>query len=65
MFNALQIRIGVRLQHRLLFDEKGMLAVEHGLIVGLIAVVILGAAGGIGGTLLGWFGEINGGLSSP
>ncbi len=65
MFNALLTRIGVTLQSKLVSDEKGATAVEYGLIVGLIAVVIIGAVGTLGGTLLGWFNDINTGLSTP
>lgn len=65
MFNALLTRIGVTLQSKLVNDEKGATAVEYGLIVGLIAVVIIGAVGTLGGTLLGWFNDINGGLTTP
>ena len=65
MFNALLTRIGVTLQSKLVSDEKGATAVEYGLIVGLIAVVIIGAVGTLGGTLLGWFNDINSGLGTP
>jgi pilus assembly protein Flp/PilA len=65
MFNALLTRIGVTLHSKLVSDEKGATAVEYGLIVGLIAVVIIGAVGTLGGTLLGWFNDINTGLSAP
>jgi pilus assembly protein Flp/PilA len=65
MFNALLTRIGVTLQSRLVDDEKGATAVEYGLIVGLIAVVIIGAVGALGGTILGWFNDINGQLTTP
>jgi pilus assembly protein Flp/PilA len=65
VFNALLTRIGVTLQSRLVVDEKGAAAVEHGLIVGLVAVVIIGAVGTLGGMLLGWVGGDSGGLSSP
>lgn len=65
MFNALLTRIGVTLQSKLVSDEKGATAVEYGLIVGLIAVVIIGAVGTLGGTLLGWFNDINTGLGTP
>ena len=65
MFNALLTRIGVTLQSRLVADEKGATAVEYGLIVGLIAVVIIGAVGTLGRTLFGWFGDINAELSTP
>jgi pilus assembly protein Flp/PilA len=65
MFNALLTRIGVTLQSKLVSDERGATAVEYGLIVGLIAVVIIGAVGTLGGTLLGWFEGINDELSTP
>ncbi len=68
MFNALLTRIGVTMQSKLVAmknDERGATAVEYGLIVGLIAVVIIGAVGTLGGTLLGWFNDINDGLSTP
>ena len=68
MFNALLTRIGVTLQSRLVAiknDDRGATAVEYGLIVGLIAVVIIGAVGTLGGTLLGWFNDINTGLGTP
>jgi pilus assembly protein Flp/PilA len=68
MFNALLTRIGVTAQSKLVAiktDERGATAVEYGLIVGLIAVVIIGAVGTLGGTLLGWFNDINDGLSTP
>jgi pilus assembly protein Flp/PilA len=63
MFNALLTRIGVTLQSKLVSDEKGATAVEYGLIVGLIAVVIIGVVGTLGQTLWGWFNDINTGLS--
>ena len=39
--------------------DKGATAVEYGLIVGLIAAVIIGAVTLLGGTLAGWFDDIN------
>ena len=65
MFNAAMTRIGVAMHTMmtaLVDDDKGATAVEYGLIVGLIAVVIIGAVGTLGGTLLGWFNDINTGL---
>ena len=62
MFNALLTRFGVALQSRLVTvknDEKGATAVEYGLIVGLIAVVIIGAVVTLGGLLNGFFEDIN------
>ena len=38
-------------QDRLRSDEKGATAVEYGLMVGLIAVVIIGAVVALGGKL--------------
>jgi pilus assembly protein Flp/PilA len=40
-------------------DENGATAVEYGLIVGLIAIVIVGAVTILGGTLKGMFEDIN------
>jgi pilus assembly protein Flp/PilA len=62
MFNAAMTRIGVAMQSTLISvkdDEKGATAVEYGLIVGLIAVVINGAVATLGQTLGGWFDNIN------
>lgn len=39
-------------------DEEGATAIEYGLIAGLIAVVIMGAVGGIGTELKNLFNEI-------
>jgi pilus assembly protein Flp/PilA len=65
MFNAQMTRIGVALHTKIasaVSDDKGATAVEYGLIVGLIAVVIIGAVGTLGQTLFGWFSDINGSL---
>ena len=62
MFNSAFARVSAAIQSRLVRDEEGATAVEYGLIVGLIAVVIIGAVGTLGGTLLGWFNDINGQL---
>ena len=61
MFNAQMTRIGVALQSRIVAmkDDEGATAVEYGLIVGLIAAVIIGAVTLLGGTLAGWFDDIN------
>lgn len=40
-------------------DESGATAIEYGLIAALIAVVIIGAVGLLGGTLNGIFTSIN------
>jgi pilus assembly protein Flp/PilA len=45
-------------QDRLKRDEKGATAVEYGLMVGLIAVVIIGAVSLLGEQLLGLFGGV-------
>jgi pilus assembly protein Flp/PilA len=65
VFNALLTRIGFALQSRLVVEERGAAAVERGLIVGLVAVVIIGVVGTLGGMLLGWADGGNGGLSAP
>ena len=65
MFNSALARIGDAIQTRLVRDEEGATAVEYGLIVGLIAVVIIGAVFALGGTLSGFFEDINTGLTNP
>lgn len=40
-------------------NEKGATAVEYGIMVGLIAVVIIVAVSTLGGTLKGFFTTIN------
>lgn len=57
-------RLWVRL-HALRHDDRGATAVEYGLIVGLIAVVIIGAVALLGGSLAGWFGDINTCIANP
>ena len=46
-------------------EETGATAVEYGLIVGLIAVVIIAAVALLGGTLSGFFTKINDKLTTP
>jgi pilus assembly protein Flp/PilA len=46
-------------QDRLKRDEKGATAVEYGLMVGLIAVVIIGAVSTLGGDLSELFGDVS------
>jgi pilus assembly protein Flp/PilA len=58
VFNSAFARIGATIQSRLVRDEKGATAVEYGLIVGLIAVVIIVAVGALGGVLSGFFTDI-------
>ena len=50
---------------RLAREDTGATAVEYGLIVGLIAVVIIGAVLALGGTLNGFFTNINTKLTNP
>ena len=50
---------------RLTSEETGATAVEYGLIVGLIAVVIVAAVGVLGVTLGGFFDDINDELTGP
>ena len=49
-------------QDRLKKDEKGATAVEYGLMVGLIAVAIIGGVTLLGGKLLALFNQIAGAL---
>lgn len=44
---------------RLRREQTGATAVEYGLIVGLIAVVIIGAVFALGGHIKDWFDSIN------
>lgn len=60
--NVLLTRISLRL--RALREETGATAVEYGLIVGLIAVGIIAAVALLGGTIAGWFNEINAEITS-
>lgn len=48
---------------RFLKDESGATAIEYGLIVALIAVVIIAAVTAIGGTLEGTFMDVNDALA--
>ncbi|MET3705615.1 pilus assembly protein Flp/PilA [Arthrobacter sp. UYEF6] len=50
--------LGFNLKNRL-NNEKGATAVEYGIMVGLIAVVIIIAVSTLGGTLNGFFTSIN------
>lgn len=50
---------------KLLFDENGASAVEYGLIVGLIAVVIIVAVSGLGKQLKAVFEDIAAKLQNP
>jgi pilus assembly protein Flp/PilA len=50
------------LTDRLRRDDRGASLVEYGLLVGLIAVVCVGAIITLGGTIAGYFTAINGAL---
>lgn len=65
MFNSALARLAATVQSRLVRDEEGATAVEYGLIVGLIAVVIIAAVAVLGGTLGGFFENINTCLGDP
>jgi pilus assembly protein Flp/PilA len=52
------------LLHRLARDEGGATAIEYGLIVALIAVVIIAAVATLGGHLVNAFTDINTGLAN-
>jgi pilus assembly protein Flp/PilA len=58
VFNSAFAHIAAKIQSRLVRDEEGATAVEYGLIVGLIAVVIIVAVGALGGVLSGFFTNI-------
>ena len=52
------------LLHRFTHDESGATAIEYGLIVALIAVVIIGAVTTLGGHINNAFTSVNNGLSN-
>jgi pilus assembly protein Flp/PilA len=68
MFNNLATRLVVKAQSalnsRIAQDETGATAVEYGLIVGLIAVAIIGAITILSGSLQGLFTHISDGLDT-
>ncbi len=51
------------LLNRFAADQSGATAIEYGLIAGLIAVVIIGAAKTLGTTISAKFGAISGNLT--
>jgi pilus assembly protein Flp/PilA len=53
------------LSARLRRDEKGATAVEYGIMVALIAVVIIVAVTLLGGTLQDMFGDVNCKMTDP
>ena len=58
MFNSAFARVSASIQSRLVRDEEGATAVEYGLIVGLIAIVIIVGVGFLGTTLNGMFNDV-------
>lgn len=62
MYKSALARLRAAAASRLVRDEQGATAVEYGLIVGLIAVVIIGAVVLLGGTLTDLFTGIAGEL---
>jgi len=58
VFNSAFARVSARIQSRLVRDEEGATAVEYGLIVGLIAIVIIVGVGFLGTTLNGMFNDV-------
>jgi len=58
MFNTIT-KLFVDARTRLTREETGATAVEYGLIVGLIAVVIVAAVALLGTNLQGFFDDIN------
>jgi pilus assembly protein Flp/PilA len=59
VINSVSARIAAAVQSRLVRDDEGATAVEYGLIVGLIAVVIIAAVILLGQNLNGMFTTIN------
>jgi pilus assembly protein Flp/PilA len=57
--NSFLTRHYLRARDAIVRDEQGATAVEYGLIVGLIAVVIIGAVALLGTGLSDWFDDIN------
>ena len=65
MFNASMTRFGVALQSKLAAvkaDDRGATAVEYGLMVALIAIVIIVGVTAVGVNLLALFNQIAGEL---
>jgi pilus assembly protein Flp/PilA len=58
---ALYTNLSVRLRS----DEKGATAVEYGIMVALIAVVIIAAVSLLGGSLNDMFKSVNCGITTP
>ena len=59
MFNSAFARLSASIQSRLVRDEEGATAVEYGLMVALIAIVIIGAVTLLGGNLGSLFSSIS------
>lgn len=54
--------LGFKIKNRLQHDETGATAVEYGIMVGLIAVVIIVVVTALGGQLTGLFQSVTDGL---
>ena len=57
--------LGFKIKNRLQRDETGATAVEYGIMVGLIAVAIIGLVFTLGDDLAAKFQEIIDGLNNP
>jgi pilus assembly protein Flp/PilA len=53
-----------KLVQRLRQDESGVTAIEYGLIAALVAVVIIGALGALGGSLQTTFNSVSGAMTN-
>ncbi|WP_145238954.1 Flp family type IVb pilin [Prescottella equi] len=63
LFFANLYLMGLDAKDRLTREDRGATAVEYGLMVGLIAVVIIAAVILLGNNLNGLFGEVNTGIA--
>ena len=54
----------VQVMKRLWKEEEGQGLVEYGLIIGLVAVVVIGALTLMGTSITGLFGKVNDGLKT-
>jgi pilus assembly protein Flp/PilA len=55
--------LGYTVQTRLRREETGATAVEYGIMIGLIAVVLIAIVATLGGQIAGFFEEISGTLT--
>ncbi|MFC9517173.1 Flp family type IVb pilin [Nocardiaceae bacterium NPDC056970] len=63
LFFANLYLMGLDAKDRLTREDRGATAVEYGLMVGLIAVVIIAAVILLGNNLNGLFGDVNTGIA--